>query len=56
MNARRRQCKASAKKLQHGVVADISTYRTAIEHGLIWVSKDRDFARFARLRWQHPTK
>lgn len=38
------------------LVADADHAATAIEHGLIWVSKDRDFARFARLRWKHPTR
>ena len=38
------------------LVADAGDAATAIEHGLIWVSKDRDFARFARLRRQQPTR
>lgn len=37
------------------LVADASHAATVIEHGLIFISKDRDFARFNRLRWQPPT-
>jgi toxin-antitoxin system PIN domain toxin len=33
------------------LVADAQHAAVAIEHGATWVSQDRDFARFPRLRW-----
>ena len=38
------------------LVADAAHAATAIEAGATWVTFDRDFARFPRLRWQTPTK
>ncbi len=36
------------------LVADAQHAAVAVEHGATWISKDRDFARFAGLRWRHP--
>ncbi|MGH3914622.1 MAG: type II toxin-antitoxin system VapC family toxin [Pseudonocardiaceae bacterium] len=36
------------------LVADAFLAALAIESGCEWVSADRDFARFAGLRWRHP--
>jgi toxin-antitoxin system PIN domain toxin len=36
------------------LVADAQHAAIAIENGATWISKDRDFARFAGLRWRHP--
>lgn len=36
------------------LVADAQHAALAVEHGATWISKDRDFARFPELRWQHP--
>ena len=36
------------------LVADAQHAAVAVEHGATWISKDRDFARFASLRWRHP--
>lgn len=36
------------------LVADAAHAAVAVEHGATWVSKDRDFARFAGLRWRRP--
>ena len=36
------------------LVADAAHAATAIEHGAIWVSLDRDFARFPGLKWKIP--
>lgn len=33
------------------LVADAQHAAVAVEHGATWVSQDRDFARFPRLRW-----
>jgi uncharacterized protein len=39
----------------HGnLVSDAHLAALAIEHGLILCSTDRDFARFANLRWINP--
>lgn len=37
-----------------GLVTDAWFAALAIEQGCEWVSADRDFARFPRLRWRHP--
>ena len=37
------------------LVADAQHAAVAIEHGATWVSQDRDFARFPRLRWMTAT-
>jgi toxin-antitoxin system PIN domain toxin len=36
------------------LVADAYHAALAIEHGCEWVTTDRDFSRFAGLRWSHP--
>lgn len=36
------------------LVADAQHAAVAVEQGANWISKDRDFARFRELRWQHP--
>lgn len=36
------------------LVADAQHAAVAIEHGCTFVTTDGDFARFPRLRWQHP--
>lgn len=36
------------------LVVDAQHAAVAVEHGATWISKDRDFARFAELRWRHP--
>lgn len=36
------------------LVADAHHAALAIEHGCEWISFDRDFAKFPRLRWRHP--
>ena len=36
------------------LVADAQHAALAVEHGATWISKDRDFARFAELRWRVP--
>ncbi len=36
------------------LVSDVAHAATAIEQGAVWVSFDRDFARFDALRWELP--
>lgn len=36
------------------LVADAGHAALAIEHDCIWITADRDFARFPGLRWRHP--
>ena len=36
------------------LVQDAYLAALALEQGCVWVSTDRDFARFPNLRWQHP--
>jgi toxin-antitoxin system PIN domain toxin len=36
------------------LVADAYLAAVAIESGSEWITTDRDFARFPRLRWRHP--
>ena len=43
-----------AANAKGNLVADAQHAAIAIENGATWVSKDRDFARFAGLRWRHP--
>ncbi len=40
---------------QGDLVPDASHAATAIEHDATFVTRDRDFARFAGLRWRHPS-
>jgi hypothetical protein len=43
-----------ASNARGNLVADAAHAAMAIEHGAVWISKDRDFARFPGLRWRHP--
>jgi hypothetical protein len=36
------------------LVADAYLAALAIEHGVVWMTADRHFARFKGLRWRHP--
>jgi uncharacterized protein len=36
------------------LIADAHHAALALEHGCEWISFDRDFAKFADLRWRHP--
>lgn len=36
------------------LIADAYHAALALEHGCEWISFDRDFAKFADLRWRHP--
>ncbi len=45
-------CRAASVK--GNLVPDAYLAALAIEHGAEWISTDRDFARFAGLRWRHP--
>ena len=36
------------------IVPDAYLAALAIEHGCEWITTDRDYARFAGLRWRHP--
>lgn len=36
------------------LVADAGHAALALEHDCVWVTADRDFARFPGLRWRHP--
>lgn len=36
------------------LVPDAAHAAVAVEHGALWVTLDRDFARFPRLRWASP--
>lgn len=42
------------QRAEGSFVSDVSHAATAIEHGAVWVSFDRDFARFSELRWEMP--
>jgi uncharacterized protein len=44
---RRAECRGN-------LVQDAYFAALALEHGCIWISTDRDFARFPGLSWQHP--
>ena len=48
----RRLCLASGAK--GNLVPDAYLAALAIESGCEWVTTDRDFSRFAGLRWRHP--
>jgi len=43
-----------AANAKGNLVADAQHAAVAIENGATWISRDRDFARFAGLRWRHP--
>jgi toxin-antitoxin system PIN domain toxin len=45
-------CRRSGAK--GNLVADAFLAALAIESGSEWITADRDFARFPRLRWRHP--
>lgn len=45
-------CRATEAK--GGLVQDAYFAALAIESGSEWITTDRDFARFPRLRWRHP--
>lgn len=45
-------CRAASAK--GNLVADAYHAALAIEQGAEWVTTDRDYARFAGLRWRHP--
>lgn len=36
------------------LVADAGHAALALEHNCVWITADRDFARFPGLRWRHP--
>lgn len=36
------------------LVADAAHAALALEHDCVWITADRDFARFPGLRWRHP--
>lgn len=38
------------------LVADAYHAALVIENGGTWITSDRDFARFAGLRWRHPLR
>lgn len=45
---------ATDAQCRGNLVADAYHAALAIEHGGTWITSDRDFARFAGLRWRHP--
>ena len=47
-------CRQSGAK--GNLVADAYLAALAIESGSEWITTDRDFARFPKLRWRHPFK
>lgn len=47
-----RLCQESSAK--GNLVADAYLAAMAIESGSEWITTDRDYARFPRLRWRHP--
>ena len=47
-----RLCRAADAR--GALVSDAAHAATAIEHGATWITFDRDFARFPRLKWRHP--
>jgi toxin-antitoxin system PIN domain toxin len=47
-----RLCRESSAR--GNLVADAYLAALAIESGSEWITTDRDFARFSRLRWRHP--
>lgn len=40
--------------IQGGRVSDAWLAALVLEHGLVWLTADRDFARFPGLVWRHP--
>lgn len=49
-----RLCEAAGAK--GNLIADAFLAAMAIEHGCEWISTDRDFSRFAGLKWRHPLR
>ncbi len=47
-----RLCKTAGAK--GNLVADAYLAAMAIENGCEWITTDRDFSRFAGLKWRHP--
>ena len=47
-----RLCRAADAR--GNLVADAAHAAAALEHGALWVTLDRDFARFPGLRWKSP--
>lgn len=45
---------AAETRCRGNLVSDAYHAALAIEHGGLWVTTDRDFARFPGLRWKHP--
>lgn len=43
-----------AARVKGNLVTDAYLAAMAIEHGCLWITTDRDFARFDGLRWSHP--
>lgn len=41
-------------EIKGNLVTDAWFAALAIESGCVWITSDRDFARFPRLRWKHP--
>ena len=48
----RRLCESAGAR--GNLVPDAYLAAMAIEHGCEWITADRDFSRFAGLRWRHP--
>lgn len=48
----RRLCESAG--VRGNLVPDAYLAAMAIEHGCEWITSDRDFSRFAGLRWRHP--
>lgn len=46
----------TASEARGNLVADAFLAAIAIESGSEWITADRDFSRFAGLRWQHPLR
>lgn len=40
--------------IRAGLITDVVLAALALEHGLVVVSADSDFARFSELRWENP--
>ena len=50
----RRLCESAG--VRGNLVPDAYLAAMAIEHGCEWITSDRDFSRFAGLRWRHPLR
>jgi toxin-antitoxin system PIN domain toxin len=48
----RRLCQSAG--VRGNLVPDAFLAALAIEHGMEWITTDRDFSRFEGLRWRHP--